>query len=943
MKPTDQAPNSRAAGSGANRIFVVDGSALLFRSHFVFLRRPLTTSRGEQVGALFGFLTTLLALIREEEATHVAVVFDPAGPTMRHEIFPEYKANRPETPPELSAQFPMAHRLLESMGMKPLVENGVEADDLIGSLADQATARGWEAIIVSSDKDFAQLIGGDIRQFIPPRGREPAQWVGAEEVAGKWGVRPDQFIDYLALTGDSSDNIPGVKGVGPKTAAKLLQEFGSMAALYERLEEVTPEGVRKKLAAGRETADLSRDLVRIRTDLEVASAQTFAVGDPASRGTFRAFLQEMEFHGLLRRIFGDANAESAGQAQLAFGPAAQAAPAAVSVERDPTQVAGDWNQGYALIDSAEALRSVLENYPRRGDDLPPLSIDTETDGIAPLTAKLVGLSFGWEPGKAWYVPIGHEEEPRVALEAVQSAFGPLLADSQVTKLGQNLKFDLHILRRHGLEVGGPLWDTMVASYVRDPEARHSLDGLAQEFLGHEMIPISALIGRGRKQTTMDTIPPAQAVAYACEDADAVLRLWPLLKRRVADVGARELFTDLEMPLLPVLLDMEAAGIYLDGAMLDAMSHELAGEMVRLEKDIHRLGEEEFNINSPKQLQVILFEKLKLPAKRRTKTGYSTGQEVLEELAGLHPLPAKILEYRQLTKLQSTYVEALPKMVLEETGRIHASFHQTVTATGRLSSSNPNLQNIPIRTPMGRRIRRAFAAQGERCLLSADYSQIELRMLAHLSGDPHLVEAFRKGADIHRATAARIFGVAEEAVDREMRDRAKTINFGILYGMGAQRLAREQGIAVKEASAFIASYFEKLPGVKTYVEGCVGTARSRGYAETILGRRRYLPNLQSKHHGDRSSAERMAVNTPVQGSAADLIKRAMVSLHARLKSEFPDVRLLLQVHDELVFELPSAQAEAVAELVNHEMASVFELAVPLTVDQGWGRTWYDAHN
>ena len=940
MKPTDQAPNSGQDGSAANRLFVVDGSALLFRSHFAFLRRPLTTSRGEHVGALFGFLTTLLALIREEEATHVAVVFDPAGPTLRHKIFPEYKANRPETPPELSAQFPMAHRLLESMGMKPLVQDGVEADDLIGSLAESATARGWEAIIVSSDKDFAQLIGGGIRQFIPPRGREPAQWMEAEEVAGRWGVRPEQFIDYLALTGDSSDNIPGVKGVGPKTASRLLQDFESLRALYERLDEVKPEGLRTKLATGRAAADLSRDLVRIRTDLEVAGAEAFAVGDPATRSTFRAFLQEMEFHGLIRRIFDEAEGEPAGQAQLAF---AAAAPAAKGGDRDPTQVAGDWNQGYRLIESPEALRSALRDYPHRGDEVPPLSIDTETDSTAPLSARLVGLSFGWEPGRAWYVPIGHDEGPRVALGEVQSALGPILADRSITKLGQNLKFDLHILRRHGLEVRGPLWDTMVASYVRDPEARHSLDGLAQEFLGHEMIPISALIGRGRNQTTMNTIAPATAAAYACEDADAVLRLWPVLDRRVADVGARELFTDLEMPLLPVLLDMEAAGIYLDGAMLEAMSHEFAGEMVRLEREIHRLGEEEFNINSPKQLQVILFEKLKLPVKRRTKTGYSTGQEVLEELAGLHPLPAKILEYRQLTKLQSTYVEALPKMVSDQTGRIHASFHQTVTATGRLSSSNPNLQNIPIRTPMGRRIRRAFAAQGERCLLSADYSQIELRLLAHLSGDPHLVEAFRKGADIHRATAARIFGRPEEEVDRDMRDRAKTINFGILYGMGAQRLAREQGITVKEASAFIASYFEKLPGVKAYVEGCIGTARSRGYAETILGRRRYLPKLQSKHHGDRSSAERMAVNTPVQGSAADLIKRAMVSLHARLKREEPDVQLLLQVHDELVFELPSAKAEAVAELVSEEMASVLELAVPLTVDEGWGRTWYDAHS
>ncbi len=983
-------PEQAERALGEHRLFLVDASALLYRAHFAFLRRPLTTSSGQHVGALFGFASTLLALLRDERARYVGMVFDPPGPTFRHELFPAYKANRPEMPPELSEQFPLAHRLIRALAWEPIVREGYEADDVIGSMAARATAGGWRTVIVSGDKDFGQLIDDRIVQYVPSRSREPAQWVGPEQVQEKWGVAPAQFTDFLALTGDSSDNVPGVRGIGPKTAAKLLGDYGSLEGIYEQLKEVTPAGVRKKLEAGHEDALLSRRLVRIRTDLEVTPPEALEVPDPAEQTALRDFFAEMEFDALNERLFGAGGAATGrgatvgrglaggrgptvgrglagGQRQLSFearpaggtGPERESEPESKpgresmpeskpefkpesEQSRDPLTVGDGWDAAYRLIDSPESLRAAVSAFPRGGSDAPALAIDTETDGRVPLTAALVGLSFGWEPGRAWYVPVGHREGTRVSLEAVRETLGSLLADETVTKAGQNLKFDLHILRRHGLPVAGPLWDTMVASYVRDPQARHGLDVLAHEFLDHEMIPIRVLIGSGRQQVTMDTLSPEKVAPYACEDADAVVRLMPRLARTLEDIGARELFLELEMPLLPVLVAMEAAGIWLDRQMLSSMRHQLEAEQRRLEQEIHRLAGGPFNINSPKQLQVVLFETLKLPVKRKTKTGFSTDQEVLEELAIEHALPRKILEYRQLSKLHGTYVEALPRMVSEETGRIHASFHQTVTATGRLSSSDPNLQNIPIRTPMGRRVREAFAAPPGRVLLAADYSQIELRLLAHLSGDAYLTDAFRKGADIHRATAARVFGVDEQAVDPGMRTRAKTVNFGVLYGMGAQRLAREQGIPVKEASAFIADYFAKLPGVKAYIDQCVETARSRGYAETLLGRRRYLPGLQSGHHGDRAAAERMAVNTPVQGSAADLIKRAMVRLHARLANEHPEAVILLQVHDELVLELPEEALDAVTAVVAEEMGSVARLAVPLVVDSGAGRTWYEAH-
>lgn len=911
------------------RLFLVDGTGLVFRAHYAFLRHPLTTSAGQHVGALFGFINTLLALIRDEEATYVGVAFDTKEPTFRHARYPEYKAHRPEPPPELIGQFPLVSRLTDAMGLATLIQPGVEADDLIGSMVREAVAAGWEAVIVSADKDFSQLIGPKVKQYVPSRGRDAPRWLDAAAIEEKYGITPAQFVDYLALTGDSSDNIPGIRGIGPKTATTLLQKYGSVAGVYENLDAVTPAGTRQKLAEGREDFALSKELVTIRTDIYSRDPAEFGVPDPAGRGELKRFLDELELRTLSERLF----AQAPVQASLLDAPTEDP-----FVEGDEVVVRDGWGAAYRAVASLEELDEVVT----RLSSAEMVAIDTETDALDPQCANLVGLSLAARPGEAWYVPLGHTDAENLKLAEVGKRLRPILTDPARRLAGQNLKFDLRILWRHALETTGPYYDTMVASYLRDPDARHGLDALVMEHLNHRMVPIEALIGRGKEQRSMAEVSVAQAAPYACEDVDAVIRLLPPLSRLLRDVHATELFESVEMPLLPILARMESAGIALDKTLLAEMGGKLAEELVRAEKEIAEIAGETFNLNSPKQLQVILFEKLKLKPRRRTKTGFSTSQEVLEELAAEHPLPRRILAYRQLNKLQNTYVEALPRLVNPETGRIHTDFHQTVTATGRLSSSNPNLQNIPIRTAIGREIRRAFVAPHGCVLLSADYSQIELRLLAHFSEDAHLVAAFHAGADIHRATAARVFDVSEAEVTADMRSRAKVVNFGVLYGMGPQRLSREQGISVKEASAFIADYFAKLPGVQAYMERAVAQARSKGYAETLLGRRRYLADLQSNRPQARAAAERMAVNTQIQGSSADLIKLAMVRAEAELAREHPKARILVQVHDELLLEVPTREATAAGQVLSAAMTEVTELRVPLAVETGAGRTWYEAH-
>jgi DNA polymerase-1 len=890
------------------KIYLVDGSALVFRAHFAFQRNQLLTSDGQNVSAVFGFASALFSVLTAEKARFVAVAFDTAAPTFRHERFAAYKANRPPLPEELVAQFPIVQDLVRTLGIALLQQEGVEADDLIASLALAAVARGDEAVIVSADKDFNQLIRPGISQWIPPRGREPGVLLGPQEVEERWGVPPERVLDVLALVGDAVDNVPGVKGIGEKTATELIRTYGDLDSLYAQLEAIPKAAVREKLIAGRESAYLSRELIQLRTDLVPAtSLDPYAVPDFRGRPGLLELLQRLEFRRLIE--------------SLDLKPASQ------------------WQAAYEAISDPARLRELLATRPAGT----PIAIDTETNSLDARRAKAVGLSFCWEAGYAYYVPVGHNQGPNLPVGALADTLAPILADPSIEKIGQNMKFDLHVLHGLGLVVQGPLFDTLIASYLLDPDRPHDLDALTLDLLGHRKIPTKQLIGSGKQQTTMDLLDPGQVRDYAAEDADAVVRLHGVLLDGLRERGQESLLRDLEAPLIPVLVEMERAGVHVDAGQLASFSRELESDMARQTEEVHRLAGVPFNINSPAQLGEILFERLKLPHGKKTKTGYSTDSEVLEDLAVEQPIARAVLEYRQSMKLRSTYVEALPRLIDPATGRIHAQFNQTVAATGRLSSSDPNLQNIPVRTPQGRRIRQAFTPQRPTDLLiSADYSQIELRILAHLSGDQQLLEAFRSGEDIHAATAARIFDVPIGAVDPLMRSRAKTVNFGVLYGMGPMRLSRELSIPLAEARRFIDQYFAKMPAVKGYLEGSLEKARRDGFVSTVLGRRRYLPGLGSGDARTRSSAERVAANTPIQGSAADLIKRAMIRLRARLTQERLETRLILQVHDELLLEGPSGERERVVDALRSSMEGAIALAVPLKVDVGWGASWDEAH-
>jgi len=899
---------SRRPGEAPARVFLVDGTALLYRAHFALLRNPLVTSRGEPVGAVFGFANALFQLLRQQQPEHLGVAFDLGGPTVRHGRYAGYKAQRPPMPDELSTQQPRARQLVRAMGLPVIEQEGIEADDLIGALAVRAVARGLQAVIVSGDKDFMQLIQPGIRQWIPPLAGSEAQWIDAEQVVAKWGVGPERMVDLLGLMGDASDNIPGVRGVGPKTAAQLIQQYGTIEGVYLHLDDLGKRAIRAKLEADRENAFLSRELVRIDTGLEPpCDLEQLRVGPFAARPELVELLRELEFRRLLESL----------------GPAAETS----------------WQADYRVVRSLPELDDLLAAWRRSGE---PLVLDTETDSLDARTARPVGITLGWNPGEAWYVPVGHRDGENLDPAEVAARLRPALADPSAEVAGQNLKYDLHVLAGLGVEAAGPLRDTLLAAYLIDPEGKHGLDALSQDHLRHRMIPITDLIGTGRNQITMDRVPIERVAEYSGEDVDATCRLLPILEGQLRTLGLQDLWRDLECPLLRVLLRMEQAGIRVDTALLGLLARGLEADLERLTAEIHRAAETEFNVNSPPQLAAVLFERLKLPAGRRTRTGLSTDQEVLEELAELHPVPRLVLEHRVLSKLKGTYVDALPKLVDPRTGRIHAAFHQHVAATGRLSSSDPNLQNIPIRTERGREIRRAFVAEEGCLLLSADYSQIELRILAHLSGEPALLESFARGEDIHARTAAEVFGLAEDQVDSTHRRYAKAVNFGIMYGISAFGLSQNLGIEREEAAAYIERYFERLPRVKTFIEQTIESAKRQGYVATVFGRRRPIPELASGNFQERSLGERLAVNSVIQGSAADIIKVAMVGCHRRLSQGFPGSRLVLQVHDELVFEVPEGEKKDLMALVKREMEGVMKLRVPLKVEIHAGRNWDEAH-
>ncbi|HEU4587650.1 MAG TPA: DNA polymerase I [Gemmatimonadales bacterium] len=968
------------------QLFLVDGYALLYRAFFAMISRPLRTSRGENTSAAWG-VTNFLLRLREKYRPDYLVWVHDAGTSFREERYPEYKSTREKLDEELQADFDRAlertSELLAAFRVPLIAVPGYEADDVIGTLATKAAAQGLQTIIVSGDKDFYQLIGPRVALLNPGRGGPAAvdeSWVDESNAAERLGVPPAQVRDFLALVGDASDNVPGVKGIGEKGAQKLLAEFGDLETLLARAGEVSAKRAREALLEQADAARLSQELVTIHCDVPVELAlERFAVHEP-DRDKLLHLLSELEFYSLARRLGGQgaaaeaaagagagaaaaALAASLGDGASAPAEAGEAAEAREAGEAPaaPPSAAGfaaqDWlalDQSappVTIVDDVDALPAMLERLRAA----PLVALDTETSSLAPHDAELIGLSLAASPTEVWYLPFGHRPpagelaapHPVKNLPPIDSfelaGVAALLQDPAVPKAGHNLKYDLQVLRRAGIEVAGVSYDSMLASFVVDPGRRsHAIDTLALEHLGRAMETYTDLTGRGKSQIPFAEVPVVRAAAYCGNDSATVLALHDFFAPQLRDLGLEPLLRQVEMPLVSVLVDMEWTGIAIDRELFTRLASELGSELTRLEQEIARVAGMTLNLNSPKQLAAVLFEKLQLPVLKRTKTGPSTDADVLDQLAAMgHELPRLILEYRELQKLKSTYVDALPAEVNPATGRIHTSFNQTGAATGRLSSSDPNLQNIPVRTPRGEAIRRGFVPAPGYQFLVADYSQIELRLMAHFSGDPAFIEAFRQGGDIHRQTAALIFNVPVEQVTPDMRGRAKTINFATIYGQGPFALSRQLGISQDDAKQFIARYFERFAGVRQYLDRQIEFAREHGYVETLLKRRRYIPEIRDRNFNQRAYGERNAQNSPLQGSAADLIKLAMIGIHRAIRERGLASRMLLQVHDELVFEVPDREIGEMRELVRSQMEHVVELRVPLVVDIGVGPNWLEA--
>jgi DNA polymerase-1 len=922
-----------AMSAARERLFLLDGMALAYRAHFAFISRPLLTSYGLNTSAIYGFTTTLLKILEEERPEHLAVVFDTAEPTFRKQLYADYKAHRPPIPPELADGLPYIKEVVRALDVPCLEQPGYEADDVIGTLAYDARAQEAEAYLVTPDKDFIQLLNHRIYLYKPARRGESFDRITGDQIRQELGIEPAQYVDVLALMGDSSDNIPGVPGIGEKTALELVRRYGSLENIYAHLEELKGR-VRENLERYREQAFLSRQLARIKTDVPLrVDWHTLRVSEP-DWGRLEALFRKLEFVTLLARLrsglFGVPASAPGGQSEQGTGAGALA-----SGVQDLSAERAD----YAAIRTRAELEALWNGLI----ESPEVAIDTETTGLDALEADPVGISIADRARFARYVPLPLPDG--TPTEEVLAGLRPLWLDAARSWIGHNLKYDLLVLRRAGLPMPeGRLFDTMVAHYLLEPEAPHDLDTLAEGLLHYRMIPIEELIGpRGPAQGSMQQVALERITPYACEDADIALRLSRLLERRLREEGLDHIAERIEFPLIPVLAEMEWVGVRIDPEVLVLIGEQIERELAELEERIYATAGRIFNIQSPRQLAEVLFGQLGLKPRGRTPTGqYSTSERVLAELATEHPLPGLILDYRSLAKLKSTYVDALPRLIRPSTGRVHTSFNQTVTATGRLSSSNPNLQNIPVRSELGREIRRAFVAEPGWWLLSADYSQIELRIIAALSQDPHLIEAFEEGDDIHSRTAMRLFNVPRQAVTPEMRRKAKEVNFGIPYGVSAFGLAQRLRISTEEARQIIEEYFRQFPRVNQYIQQTLEKARQVGYVETLLGRRRYVPGIQDRNPNVRSAAERVAINMPIQGTAADMIKLAMVDLYRLLRERGYRTRMILQVHDELLFEVPEEELESVRELVRETMEHALPLGVPVRVDIGIGKNWLDAH-
>ena len=911
------------------KLILVDGSSYLYRAFHAL--PPLRSSRGEPTGALHGVLNMINKLLRDFPQSQVAVVFDAPGKTFRDDLFAEYKAHRPPMPDDLRAQIEPLLQAVAGMGLPLLRITGVEADDVIGTLATRAAKAGDAVLISTGDKDMAQLVNEQIT-LINTMNDSLLDRAG---VKAKFDVFPEQIIDYLALVGDSSDNIPGVDKVGPKTAAKWLNAYGTLDKVLENAAEI-PGKVGENLRGSLSVVALSRQLATIRCDLELSLDEAALVRRPPDVAVLKELYARLELRSLLRQLEGGESAPAAVVAAAVVTTVVVvegAAPAADSIERQYTTIS-DWTQFLAWC----------ERLARA----PLFAFDTETTGLDYMQAQIVGVSFCIEPGHGAYVPLAHNyagAPEQLDRGRVLAMLRPLLEDPDKVKVGAHIKFDMHVLANHGIKLRGERYDTMLESYVLNSTAtRHDMDSMAAKYLGIQTIKFEDVAGKGAKQLTFDQVGVETAAAYAAEDADVTLRLhlnlWPQLQ---AAPALAQLYEQIERPLIPVLQRMERGGVLIDRSMLRQQSIELAARLAQLGADAQREAGQEFNVESPRQLQQILFEKLQIPVLRKTPTGQpSTAEDVLEELADKHALPRLILEYRALAKLRSTYTERLPEQIDQTTGRVHTSYHQAVAATGRLSSTDPNLQNIPIRTPEGRRIRQAFIAPPGHVMLSADYSQIELRIMAHLSDDEGLLNAFAQDQDIHRATAAEVFGVAPEQVSADQRRSAKAINFGLIYGMSAFGLARQLGIERAAAARYVELYFARYPGVRRYMDGTRERAKGEGYVETVYGRRLYLPDINSRNRQLQQYAERSAINAPMQGTAADIIKRAMLSVDEWSQRPQVGARLLMQVHDELILEVAEDFLEEATRQVRTLMEAAATLKVPLRVEVGHGQNWDQAH-
>ncbi|EAR62496.1 DNA polymerase I [Neptuniibacter caesariensis] len=911
-------------------LILVDGSSYLYRAFFASQQADLRNSAGIPTGAIRVVTSMMKSLIKQYPESPVAVIFDAKGKTFRDEIFSEYKAQRPPMPDDLRSQVEPIHKIIKAMGFPLIVEEGVEADDVIGTMAREASAKGIATLISTGDKDMAQLVD----QHVTLINTMTDTVMDVEGVKDKFGIPPELIIDFLALMGDKVDNIPGVPGVGEKTALALLQGIGGLKDLYANLDKIADLGFRgsksmaKKLEDNREAADLSYLLATIKTDVELQeSVEDFVKPEPVKEQLLELF-EEFEFRSWVKEL---ESGESAASGTDASDDEPELPEAPSDVEYDTVLDEATLDQWLEKLSTAELF-----------------AFDTETTSLNYMEAELVGVSFAIEPGKAAYVPVAHDymgAPEQITRETLLEKMKPLLESSDHKKVGQHLKYDMNVLARYGIELTGIEFDTMLESYVLNSTAtRHDMDSLADRYLGLKTIKFEDIAGKGKKQLTFNQIELEQAAPYAAEDADITLRLHQAINAQLSkDETLTSVFNDIERPLIPVLSHIERNGALVDASMLGEQSIELAERMVELERQAYDIAGKEFNLASPKQLQQILFEELSIPVIKKTPKGApSTAEEVLQELALDYPLPKLILEHRSLSKLKSTYTDKLPLMINPGTGRIHTSYHQAVTATGRLSSTDPNLQNIPVRTQEGRRIRHAFIAPEGYKVVAADYSQIELRIMAHLSQDQGLLDAFSKGADIHRATAAEVFKVELDQVSDDQRRSAKAINFGLIYGMSAFGLAKQLGIARKDAAQYIEHYFETYPGVQHYMDDIRAKAQEQGYVETLFGRRLYLPEIKARNAMRRQAAERTAINAPMQGTAADIIKRAMVTVDKWLAESDFDVRMIMQVHDELVFEVRDTQVDSFVEAVKDKMATAADLDVPLLVEAGVGENWEQAH-